>query len=422
MNQKKIITPILALALVIGVLACNSNDNSTGVEVRKENGNSFLFVDLDQAGDTIDFDISKIVDSCRLVKFENTTDALIKRVSGLALTDDKLYVYHQQKNLMVFDYQGKYHGIIGGQGQGPFEYTYINDLKVDQENDMLLIEPAHIDKYHLYGLDGEAIVSLPRNMDGSHIVSLIDFKINEIGYEKWVQGLSTIDDIAFVVQKTQGETLIHDSSIYKAIEVRVGGVALPLCGYPYKDEFKVFFSRDTLYSIDMETGALQPDAVFTASKNGFDYLAVEKDIRTGANTLANKINRVYTEVHAETDQYFLLRQMKYVDTEHGYQMAKGVSYFCVDKKKKSVHPVRLKDSFWGLSLDNYQSPMPFTKWEIIDNKYAVLTYHAIDLLDEIDLQLEDQSLDFQLKSKLNALKNGLSEEDNVVMFVYYLKT
>ncbi len=204
------------------------------------------------------------------------------------------------------------------------------------------------------------------------------------------------------------------------LEVRVGGVTLPLIGYPFQNEYKVFFSRDTLYVLDTKTGTLTPNAVFTATKNGFNYSAVEKDIRTGANTLANKINRVYTEVHAETDKYFLLRKMIYTDTDQGYQMATAVSYYCVNKKKKTVHPVRLKDSFWGLMLDRHASPMPFPHWKVVDNEYVIMNYQAIDLLEEIDLILDKNEVSQEIREKLSNLQKELDEEDNLVLFVYYL--
>lgn len=421
MIQKEIITPMFVLALVICLLACNSNDNSTGVEVRKENGNSFLFVDLDLAGDTIDFDIAEIVDSSRMVRLENKTEALIQRISQLGLSDDKIYVYNQEKKLLIFDYQGKYHGIIGGLGKGPFEYTYINDLVVDQESNLILVKPSHLEKYLLYNLDGEPIETIDRVLEGNHILSVTDNRIMEIGYAEWSIANTTAEDIGFTVQNASGETLLHNSSIFKALEVRAGGVTLPLIGYPYKDEFKVFFSRDTLYSLNVETGALKPNAIFTASARGYDYQAVEKDIRTGANPEFNKNNRVYTEVHAETNQYFLLRQMEYAEDKYGNFWASAVSYFCIDKKNKTSHPVRLKDSFWGLDLDGIASPLPFTKWKIIGNRYAVLSYHAIDLLDEIDLQLENQDINSQLRDKLLSVKDELSEEDNDVVVIYYLQ-
>jgi ABC-type oligopeptide transport system substrate-binding subunit len=55
--------------------ACKPKSQSPGVETRTGNGQSILYVDMDQCRDTIDFDISAIVDSCRVIRLENRTVA-----------------------------------------------------------------------------------------------------------------------------------------------------------------------------------------------------------------------------------------------------------------------------------------------------------------------------------------------------------
>ena len=100
------------ICLVICVMACQQKESSGEVQILKENGHSFLWVDLDHAGDTIDFDISELVDSVRLVKLETSAEAVINRASSIALSSEKLYIYHQEKNLMCFDYNGGFLEIL----------------------------------------------------------------------------------------------------------------------------------------------------------------------------------------------------------------------------------------------------------------------------------------------------------------------
>jgi hypothetical protein len=88
----------------------------------------------------------------------------------------------------------------------------------------------------------------------------------------------------------------------------------------------------------------------------------------------------------------------------------------------TAHPVRLNDSFYGMNLDGNRVPMPFTPWAIIDNKYAVLDFQAIELKEEIAKRLNDPQLSSELKNKLKTLDSSISQEDNLVLFVYYLKT
>ena len=72
-------------------------------------------------------------------------------------------------------------------------------------------------------------------------------------------------------------------------------------------------------------------------------------------------------------------------------------------------------------LDRHASPMPFTQWKVIDNEYVILNYQAIDLLEEIDKILDKDEVSQEIREKLSNLQKGLDEEDNLVLFVYYLK-
>lgn len=83
MNPLALRKPVgLTLFSLILILtgACQPDKGKGSVEIHKVDGHSVLCVDLDKALDTIDFDISELFDSCRLIRFENRKEASIGRI------------------------------------------------------------------------------------------------------------------------------------------------------------------------------------------------------------------------------------------------------------------------------------------------------------------------------------------------------
>jgi hypothetical protein len=382
-----------------------------------------LHVDMDQCRDTLDFDISAMVDSCRVIRLENRPEALVGRVSEMAFTGSRIYLYHQQKLLMAFDYQGKYREQIGNLGKGPYEYKYLNNLAVSGNGSVILGEPYDIDKYIIFDSTGKGSVMIPRKLDGSHHVMILpDNQVLELGYKGWDNASTDNRRISLYVTDLTGKIGLEKSPLYPSVSYRVGGVTLPVCFYRFNHEYRVHFSRDTLFNLDITNGSLKPVAVFTALQNGFDYHRLDDELNSGVNNSMEYTGKVYAEIHAETSRYYLLRQIRKELLKDGSPTANAVTYFSVDKKDKTAHPVRLKDPFYGMDLEGDRVPMPFTHWTIIDNKYGVLDFQAIELKEEIAKRLKDSRLSPKIKDKLKALDNSISQEDNMVLFVYYLKT
>jgi hypothetical protein len=422
--MKQTFASLTFLSLLTFLLSsCQPAGKSGCVETHEKNGQSLLYVDLDLCSDTIDFDIAELVDSCRVIRLENRPEALIGRVSEMAFTDNRIYLYHQQKLLMAFDYEGKYREQIGNLGKGPYEYKYLNNMAVSTDGLSILGEPSVSDHYFIYDPTGAGKAVLPKTMGFYHeVIILNNNQIVEFGNKQTEFEISDDKNISLYIQDFSGKTLLERSPVYKVSSYRIGGIPLPIRFYRFQDEFRAHFSRDTLFNLDIQTGSLTPLAVFTASQNGYDYSQIQNEKGIALNTSDQNTGKVYAEIHAETPEYYLIRQIRQERYKDGSAEANAVSYFCIDKKKMTAHPVRLKDSFYGMDLDGNRLPMPFTPWSIIDNRYGVLDFQAIELKEEFTKRLKDPQLSSKLKTKLKALDSSISQEDNVVLFVYYLKT
>ncbi len=410
------------LSVVLVAASCSKGDNPGKAALHNINGSPVLVADLDIAGDTIDFDISAIVDSCRMVRLDSRKEALLGRIPYMAFTDDRIYVYNQEQLLMAFDYSGKYREQIGNKGKGPLEYIYLNNVAAGGEPLTLLGEPYDIHNYILFNRDGTGRRMVPRKLDGRHFVKVLtDNRILEFGYKSWMPATDEDKGLFYAVQDSGGKMLVEPTRISTVASYRVGGVPMPIGFYPFGDSFRVHFSRDTLFNLDINTGSLTPVAVFTASKNGFDYRQLDQELKEGTGNSMKYTGKVYTEIHAETGDYYLIRQVRQGLLKDGSPQAFPVSYFCIGKKDRSVHPVRLRDPFWGLDLEGDRSPMPFTHWKVVDNRYAVLALQPIELKEEMAKSLKDPAVPESVKKKLRELDGSLKDEDNVALFVYYLK-
>ncbi|MCX6226537.1 MAG: hypothetical protein NTV01_17610, partial [Bacteroidia bacterium] len=242
----------------------------------------------------------------------------------------------------------------------------------------------------------------------------------ELGYQGVSWNNTDDKNICLYIHDFSGKTILERSPLYQARAIQIGSVWLTNSIYRFKDQFRVHFSRDTLFNLDIKTGSLSPLAVFTASQNGYDYPKIVKE-REAGGVIPDYTGKVYAEINAETPGYYLIREMMEQLRPNGDSSPNAVSFFCVDKKKKTAHPVRLKDSFYGMNLAGDRGTIPFRHWSIIDNKYGVLSFQAIELKEEIAKRLKDPKLSPELKNKLRALDGSISQEDNLVLFVYYLK-
>lgn len=309
--MKKIVL-ILGVLLLVFHLSYSQNP---GVEIREENKHRFLFIDLDEPRDIIDFDLSEIVDSCRIIKFENREGAYIGNIDGIAFTETNILVYNQGQNLMAFDYEGNYLYPIGHKGKGPFEYLYINGLDYSTESDAILIQPAIIDNYYVYNSAGEGLATIPRRLDGDlKIMLLPGNRVLELGYSAQFTGNEFQRDINLNIIDFSGQTIFKQHPVYQAYSIPAVGSAFKICMYTFDDQYHVSFSRDTLFNIDIKSGTLYPEAVFNSSQKGLDYNQIDRKIEMGNNISGSIINKVYTEVHAETSKYYLLRQMLIEDS------------------------------------------------------------------------------------------------------------
>lgn len=416
------------IALFSGLCSCVSNSETGVVEIRKDSQGSFFWVDIDQATDTVDFDISQLFKSGEMIRLDNKPEALIGRITDLEISDNYIVLYNQGKRILLFNREGELIRLIGKVGKGPFEYLHVNGLAFSEDNNLILADRAYDDDFIAYSIEGKGLFKLERQNKGAHLFRILDSNtILSIGYHSvpWQAGIT--DSINLYHLDFDGTLGYSEVPIKNSYQIRVGGIPIPLICYPYNEDFRFHFAQDTLFSYDPRSNITRTDAVFTSTTRGFDYQEINRKIANESDNKIDYLGCVFVEVYAENDDYYLLHGVviePYTDVINGATREgitpESIGYFVVNKKTKKLNPVRLVDSFWGLDLQKDAYAIPFNKLKFSNNSFAYYAYDAIDFKEDVD-GLVANCPDPAIKQKLKKLDDELSEDDNTILFVYEIR-
>ena len=137
---------ILILSIVFILCSCNEHPKSHNliktrptIEVEHTKHQLPCWKLKDRSKSSTDF-FENQVDSIVLIPLENHKDAIIGSVSHVEIVENKLLVVDANKaqQIFVFDMQGNFLHTIGGKGEGPDEYTSINQVVVSPEGICIL--------------------------------------------------------------------------------------------------------------------------------------------------------------------------------------------------------------------------------------------------------------------------------------------
>jgi hypothetical protein len=128
-----------------------------------------IAVDLDKPEKASLFDYFS---SIELIPLETSDDCLVARISKIINHQDKFYVFDiRQSIIFVFDQSGNFIFKIAKKGQGPGEYSFIQDFNINPfSGNLELLEPYG--SVHIYDLSGNYIESKRIGYDGFQAVHM----------------------------------------------------------------------------------------------------------------------------------------------------------------------------------------------------------------------------------------------------------
>ncbi len=216
-NMKQTIRLMSIGAMTFLFTACGSNSGNKkfstvdGLEVTSieemdvigsvEEGN-IMVADLSKVGSPKAMLLSDLADDVRIVKLDNSDDALVK--DGNVWMSDKRFIIFDGSEVKQFDSNGKYLGKIGSRGNGPGEYFIAPyDIAIDEDRGRIYLLAYGAEKLLSYDLDGKFVGDVPLahkaekgfidiEPDGSLTIGALIFSDAAEPYTIWHQGVDGV--------------------------------------------------------------------------------------------------------------------------------------------------------------------------------------------------------------------------------------
>jgi hypothetical protein len=199
---------------------------------------------LEQELSVVTLKASDLLANIRYIPLETTDTALIAHIKEVISTND--YFFVRDKHLYMFDKQGEFLRKISKQGQGPGEYTELDDCDVDDKHVYLFDSPQS--QILVYSFDNKYLKSI-RIPQG--ITSILKSSSGFICYLDPLIGRKygePVPELIFLDETGQQKKVLH----YRTVNMK------SMSPFIYAPKFtvhenKIFFYpplQDTIFSID----------------------------------------------------------------------------------------------------------------------------------------------------------------------------
>jgi hypothetical protein len=96
------------------------------------------------------------IKNARFVKLETNDNSLIGELKHIKVAENRIFILdsNMAKALFVFDYEGKFLFKVGSIGQGPGEYSSVNDFFIDEAKQQIIIYDSNMRNLYYYDWRG----------------------------------------------------------------------------------------------------------------------------------------------------------------------------------------------------------------------------------------------------------------------------
>ncbi|MBR1941506.1 MAG: 6-bladed beta-propeller [Bacteroidaceae bacterium] len=127
------------LLMLISLMGCSLPKGNAEAEDVEE---GLPVINLSKGVEEVDIlNLSDAAEKMEIVKLETTDKSLIKNIFELKVTGNDIWI-NSMSNILRFSKKGKFLNLVGKQGKGPGEYTWISKFNVDEINHEIYILSA----------------------------------------------------------------------------------------------------------------------------------------------------------------------------------------------------------------------------------------------------------------------------------------
>jgi hypothetical protein len=386
--EKKVTIALLMLSIIF-ISHAQNNPLEKRKKVAQKSG-ELTVCDRTQLSETITIPLSALTEELQILKLDDVDEALVKE-TGVEIGEKYILVNGSQSiPFKLFDRKtGKFLCNIGAFGQGPNEYQNVYDQQLDEENNRIYLLPWQTKKILVYDLTGKHLPPIPLCSDAPKG----KFKVNTKEATVIVSVLPFTGAPAVIWQQTTDGKMLQ-SIAPGALALRPdfsNEVYASKTRNTYHCHIFSFVPRvDSLYRYDVAQNKLTP--VFTLNFNG-----------------QNKSIHGYTE----TPNYYFGDISEPRKLNDNITVTQDNRFYIIDKKTLKGSFFRLENDFLG----NTEIGWPTYSF---NGEYYVRNVDPGNLQDELEKALASgKNLSPEVRTKLNKLKNSITDNDN--NYILYAK-
>lgn len=378
------------LCFVVGIslCACSSNDSD----------NSLLSIDVNTKYPKIQLNLKDIAD-IEYIKIASDSNFLVSSRT-LVFNDNHIITKGSQPGeILLFDRQGNPLNKFSHYGNGPHEYNYITNLRIDEIKQEIYIHDIFSQKIIVYDLMGNFIREYPT------------------GDERYIYNYN---NNAFITYNTETNKIDPTLRPYYSIVSKKNGSILNKIDIPFpagkRHELAVTKKQEggsftytamhlplIRYSEGYILNELSSDTIY---KYSFGGILSPFIVRTPA--IHSMSTPTYLEMGVETGRYIFMTQVS-IDENNKDNMFPSANWV-YDKQTQSLHEYEIVNEDYpdnSIILDAHILNCD------IQEGYALTRFNAGDLVDAYDKG--------KLHGQLKEIASTLNEEDNDVLMLLKLK-
>lgn len=374
MKRTSIAVTMCAVLLATGCSKSSKGDGTlTFVET---DGNTLTVCHFSQVKDTIDINLSDLVEEFKIVRFENSDSAFFK-TRYLCITDHYIGI-RQAESLpfLLFDHKGKMKCQVGAIGNGPGEYsrTIYDEVINEKTGEIYLSVSSSLPKILVYNTDGKFVREV-----------VTKEKLNKPKVEVDDNGDMTIIHMPFTYNKEKFLAAVYDKYGSFKQELKPTPNFLQqdfnqeIFAYHNVPEFSFYLtSCDTLFHYNKNANKLYP-------KFKMDF---------------GEVSEIPMHIYSELPGYYLTAML----------WGKGV--IAVNKDKQTSNYVKLRNDFFG--------HMEASMFSFCNGWF----YHMFEpgqLISRIERRLAESDCSAEDRKQLEEMLDSIDEDDNNILFMGKLK-
>lgn len=367
-----------ALYTILVAISCSTSPIGDGTLtfVETDTDNTLTVCHFDQVKNTIDINLSDLVEEFKIVRFENSDSAFFK-ARGLYITDH--YIGIPQAGglpFLLFDHNGKLKCQVGTVGNGPGEYsqTIYDEVINEKTGEIYLSCFFSLPKILVYNTDGKFIREV-----------ITPEKLNKPKIEVDDDEDLTIIHMPFEQNKEKFLAIVYNKNGGFKQELKPTSNFLQkdfnqdIFAYHNVPEFSFWLSScDTLFHYDKNMNKIYP-------KFKMDF---------------GDMSEVPLHFYNELPGYYIVA------------MPGGKGNIVVDKKKYTSNYARLRNDFLG----RMEAPIfNFT------SGWFYQMFEPERLITQIENRLAESNCSEKDRKQLKKLLDSIDAEDNNILFMGKLK-